>query len=274
VRVQRQINDHVLVGGSVADVQGKSALGAWVMTDSQWKTKSLATSTVFGQAVQDGVRMNGFLNEIQFRFGNDEKNHLISRFEVVQRTPEQLEIQVAGDARHAEWIQALTVGYEREVLKGKGSAFYVGGSYTKSWVPTSFSAAYGGNPNSAEVHVRLKLQKGKSWAVEAPVPEAVRETYSWIHQNIILQKCISCHSTTQGDGDGLPSGDGSGACFDNYDTLKKVVVDGNPDGSRFYQVVRDHDMPRVMDGQTTPNYLTDTELQAVRDWIAGGAKRN
>jgi hypothetical protein len=278
VRVERQLNNHVSVGGSFASTldappgaqaERQNAIGAWVMTDNHWRTKSLSTSTIYGQSSEDKVRLNSFLNELLFRFGKDEKNHVFSRFEVLQRTPEQLELQVTGDAKHPEWVKDLTLGYEREILKGKSSALYLGGSYTKSFVPTDFRATYGGNPNSAEIHLRLQLRKSKSWEVEAPVPEVVRARYSWIHLNVILQKCAGCHTTTQGDGDGLPA-----ANFDSYDTLRKVVTPGDPDGSPIYQVVRDHVMPRVMDGQTKPNYLTDIELSALRDWIKGGALKD
>jgi hypothetical protein len=288
IRIGRDLGHGVQVGASIANTLENSqprlspggvlstppshrqnSYSAWVMTDHQFKKSSLSTSTIWGQTGEDQVRLNGFLNEMVYRFGDMQSNHLFTRFEVLQRTPEQLEINVVGNASNPEWVKALTVGYERRVMHKKSYSTYLGGSVTHDFLPADFKASYGGNPNAAEIHLRVKLNKAKSWDTEPPVPGFIPSTYSWIHYNIISKKCASCHTSTQGDGDGLDY-----ANFDSYDTLIKSLKTGDPAGSTLYQMVKTQKMPRAMDGEPKPHPLNPNELQAIWTWIQDGAKNN
>lgn len=178
LRIGRTITPNVTVGGSVADVleehrplvgqpagpaERSTLVAAWVSTNHQVGVGSLKTTTIYGTSIEEQVRLNSFLQEMSYKFGTLAKNNVFSRFEVLQRTPEQLEIHVVGDAKNPEWIKSLTLGYERGIGTKNGGSLFVGGSVSKAFVPTAFKATYGGNPVSVEVHLRVLFMKNKSW---------------------------------------------------------------------------------------------------------------
>lgn len=177
-RVEYKVNKNIKVGGSVASVlenhrvpvgatpeppARSTLIAAWVNTSNTFKSgAALSTSAIYGQGTEESKTLHSFLQEATLKFGKLQKNHVFSRFEILQRTPEQLEIEVVGDSRNPEWVKALTVGYERKIKTTKNADFYTGGSYTKSYVPTQFQAAYGGGSlNSGEIHLRIVFNK--SW---------------------------------------------------------------------------------------------------------------
>jgi uncharacterized protein YjbI with pentapeptide repeats len=90
--------------------------------------------------------------------------------------------------------------------------------------------------------------------------------FAWFKQNILSPRCLMCHSTTQGDGDGLDK-----ANFDTYENLMKQVKPGDPMHSPLYLVLFNKEMPRPMEGMEKPAYLNAFELQALSDWIKAGA---
>ncbi|MGK5087359.1 hypothetical protein WDW86_07355 [Bdellovibrionota bacterium FG-2] len=93
-----------------------------------------------------------------------------------------------------------------------------------------------------------------------------RASFSWIHKNIIMPKCAMCHTTTEGDGDGLGS-----ANFDDYNGVLKLIKIGDPEGSRIYVAVKNKVMPKQMEGMPAAEPLNEDELRAISDWITLGA---
>ena len=91
---------------------------------------------------------------------------------------------------------------------------------------------------------------------------SVKPTFSSIQTVIVNPKCIRCHS-----GAAAPNG----IDLTNYTALMRggtsgtLIVRGNPDESKFYQVIRSGTMPKG----GPP--LSDPEIKAVYDWIESGA---
>lgn len=177
LRLGRKITPNVTAGVSAASVLEKhrtapnfipedperaTLVAAWVSTKHKFESGTLKTSTIFGQSREDQEQLNSFLQEMTYKFGKLEQNNVFSRFEVLQRTPDQLQINIVGDAKKAEWVKALTLGYERGIGSKKAASLYAGGSLTKAFVPTAFKATYGGNPLSAEVHLRILFMKNRT----------------------------------------------------------------------------------------------------------------
>lgn len=180
VRINRKLNDQFTIGGSYANVlethrapvgnpiEGpvrNNLFNAWVYSNHKLNnTSTLSTSTIFGQSGEEGKKLNSFLEELSYKFGDLERDHVFSRLEVLQRTPEQLEINVTGDSKHPEWVKAFTIGYERNLNKKQnGNGVFLGGSVTESFVPDNFKLTYGNNPLSAELHLRVVFIKNKSF---------------------------------------------------------------------------------------------------------------
>ena len=176
--VSRKLSDKFTVGVSVANVlethrapigqipespARNTILNAWLYTNHKFKSSTLNTAVIFGQSNEEGRQLNSFLSELSYKFGTLEKNHVFSRFEVLQRTPEELEVTVIGDAKNPVWVKALTLGYERNIVNKKGLSIFAGGSATRSFIPSSFVTTYGKNPLSAEIHLRIRFTKNKSW---------------------------------------------------------------------------------------------------------------
>jgi hypothetical protein len=118
------------------------------------KDGMLNTSTIWGQVKNrtDNLTLNSFLEEFVYQLG---KNNFYGRLEILQRTPGQLEIQVTDGATGAQWVKAVTFGYERKLITKDKLNMYAGAAGTKAFVPSNFSQAYGGNPNSAKVYLRI-----------------------------------------------------------------------------------------------------------------------
>ncbi len=97
----------------------------------------------------------------------------------------------------------------------------------------------------------------------APLPPP---SLSWIQKNILVPKCVTCHSAKVGDGDGLVK-----ANFDSLTGVLAQVQPGLPETSPIYRSVKDHVMPKPM-GEMDPAYLNDDELGAISGWISAGAQ--
>jgi hypothetical protein len=281
VSVSHKLNDDVTAGASFAEVensqqatgnlpdapQPQSVTSAWVSTQSQIKSVTLSTSSIFGQVYNhtDHQSLNSFLEEFVATLGN---NNFFGRVEVLQRTPGDLQIQVTDGKTGAQWVKAVTLGYERKILQKDGFSVFAGASYTKDFVPGDFKAAYGGNPNSGEVHIRLNFMKHKDFG-PPEIDHTPRPKYAWFRRSVIAPRCMMCHSTTQGDGDGLIS-----ANFETYEGVVKMLKPGDPLHSTLYIALLNKKMPRPMEGMENPQYLSDEELGALFDWIADGAKKD
>ena len=172
ILVSRFITPEIQAGTSFANVlsahqdaiqiqegaEKENAFSAWVSTKHQIKNGTLNTASIFGMVSNRTTHTNlkSFLEEFSYEL---EKNNFFGRIEVLQRTPEQLQIAVTDNLTGARWVQALTVGYERKIAQTNDTRIYAGGSYTKSIVPSEFKSTYGGNPDQVELHLRVNLMK-------------------------------------------------------------------------------------------------------------------
>ena len=163
LRVKQSINDQISVGASYADgllpddaggAQHNRFISAWLTTSHQLHGNSLKSSSVWGQ-IRPGhdAPLNSFLEEAAYQTG---MNKFYGRAEILQNTPEQLEITPANGAAGAKWVKALTVGYERTFIERGQLSLFAGGSYTKDSVPVEFHDAYGSDPRGMKVHLRIK----------------------------------------------------------------------------------------------------------------------
>jgi hypothetical protein len=82
-----------------------------------------------------------------------------SRLELLQRTPAELAISGYGDENKGRWVTAATLGYTHTLASWEGLNLGLGGSVTKDFLPEGFRAAYGGNPWSGRVFLRLNGMK-------------------------------------------------------------------------------------------------------------------
>jgi hypothetical protein len=73
---------------------------------------------------------------------------------LLQRTPEELEIPSMSPAT-GKWIEATTLGYTHTVARYDGANLGLGVSVTKTLMPGDYVGAYGGDPWSGKVFVRL-----------------------------------------------------------------------------------------------------------------------
>jgi hypothetical protein len=171
-RTNYRVNDNVTVGGSYArvraldrannptrEIEDERAYAAWVQTSNMLKGGKFSTTTLWGQNDNrtSGEQLNSFLEEFLFELG---KNNFYGRFEVVQRTPEQLEVQVTDGKTGAKWIKAYTLGYERQLRSRGPMKLYAGAAVTTYSVPRDFRVSYGSNPVAAKVYLRLKFNTG------------------------------------------------------------------------------------------------------------------
>lgn len=91
----------------------------------------------------------------------------------------------------------------------------------------------------------------------APEPEA---TYKYISSEILIPKCVACHSSTNASG---------GYKFDSYAGVMRAVDKTKPTESDIYKVVEDGEMPPR---PGTP--LSSAQQQVILEWIQKGALNN
>jgi hypothetical protein len=171
-RTNYRVNDNVTVGGSYARVhavdlannpqriaEDERVYAAWIQTTNVIRNGTLRTATIWGQNNNrtSGERLNSFLEEFMYELG---KNNFYGRLELVQRTPEQLEIQVTDGKSGAKWIKAFTLGAEREVFSTPNTKSYAGLAFTKYAVDRQFQAAYGKDPFTVKATWRIKFNAG------------------------------------------------------------------------------------------------------------------
>lgn len=163
---------HVTVGGSYAkvkaldrannplkEVEDERAYAAWIQTSWSLKSGKLSTTTLWGQNDNrtSDVQLNSFLQEFLYELG---KNNFYGRLEILQRTPEQLEVQVTDGKTSAKWIKALTLGYERQLQSRGNMKMYAGAAVTSYSIPKEFRVTYGSAPVAAKVYLRIKFNSG------------------------------------------------------------------------------------------------------------------
>jgi hypothetical protein len=94
--------------------------------------------------------LSSFGEEFLFR---KQSHRIWGRIEVLQRTPEELEIDV-GDPNSGRWVGAFTLGYTYGVWAWEGFEVGVGGSVSKYVLPSEFSAVYG-SPWAAKIFLQV-----------------------------------------------------------------------------------------------------------------------
>lgn len=169
VRVIHKIDNHVLIGGSYADVLSPDEAGGaehekfvtgWLATTHKLGRATLKSSFIWGQ-VRAGhdPALNSFLAEAVYQHG---MNKLYGRVEFLQITPGQLELVPSDGSTDPKWVKALTLGYERTLVeKGLFSLFF-GGSFTGDLAPVEFRPDYGSNPRGAKLYFRIKIDSSSA----------------------------------------------------------------------------------------------------------------
>lgn len=102
--------------------------------------RNWANTFVWGRNSSDEGNGNSFLYESNFDFG---KNAVFGRLERVQKNAHEL----ALDEPHPDgnfWLGAYSIGYLREIVKGKGLDVGIGGMATFNTNPSSIALFYGG----------------------------------------------------------------------------------------------------------------------------------
>jgi hypothetical protein len=164
LRVNQKIDDHVSVGASYGDAllpddtggaEHNKFISGWLTTSYAIDDNTLKSSFVWGQArAGHSASLNSFLEEAVYQQG---RNKFYGRAEILQITSQQLELVIATGAADAKWAKALTVGYERTLLKKDGLSLFAGGSYTKDFMPAEFQTAYGSDPGGVKVYLRITI---------------------------------------------------------------------------------------------------------------------
>ena len=84
-------------------------------------------------------------------------NKIYGRAEILQVTPDQLDVVPRNSSTNAKWVKALTIGYERTLLEKGPLSFFAGGSFTKDFAPVEFGPDYGSGPRGAKLYFRIKI---------------------------------------------------------------------------------------------------------------------
>ena len=166
-RLTQDIGDHVKVGASYGDVLSPDDAGvgrhshyiaAWLTTSHQIGSGTLRSSLVWARERDDhSVSQTSLLAEGVYQRG---PNAFFGRAEILQITPEQLDVAVIGTSADPRWVKALTIGYERTLFQQHGLSLRLGGSYTRDFVPTAFKPDYGSDPGGFKIFLRIKFATG------------------------------------------------------------------------------------------------------------------
>ena len=166
LRITQRLGDHVSVGGSYADVllpldaggaEHNRFVSAWLTTSHRLHGDSLKSAFIWGQgrAGRDAA-LNSFLEEGVYKHGSSQ---FYGRAELIQLSPDQLAIVTANGVAEAKWVEAFTVGYERTLVERGQLSLFVGGSYTKDFIPAGFQPAYGSEPQGIKVYLRVSFDR-------------------------------------------------------------------------------------------------------------------
>ena len=169
VRLLHSIDNHISVGASYADVLLPEATGpsehhrfvsGWLASSHQIGELGLRSSIIWAQERTAGSRpLNSFLGELFF---HGRMNNFYGRAEVLQITPDQLELVPASGNPEPRWAEALTLGYERSVFLDDRLSLFVGGSYTRDFIPAAYQASYGSNLQGIKVYLRMTIDTSPS----------------------------------------------------------------------------------------------------------------
>ena len=168
VRVTQGIDNHSDVGASYADVlapddaggaQHERFVSAWLASNYETSGGTLKSSIIWGQLLSSGrASQNSFLAEAVFQRRSD---NIFGRAEILQLSPEQLSLVNFTGSERMRWVEAVTLGYERALLKRGSFSLFAGGSLTKDFVPRSFQRDYGSHLGGAKIFLRLKFDNAR-----------------------------------------------------------------------------------------------------------------
>ena len=164
IRVIHNIDDHVLIGASYANVLSPDDAGGaehekfmtgWLATTHNLDGATLKSSFIWGQ-VRAGhdAALNSFLAEAAYQRG---MNKIYCRAEILQITPGQFDIVPLNGSTDAKWVKALTLGYERTLVEKGPFSLFLGGSFTRDFAPLEFRPGYGSAPRGAKLYFRIKI---------------------------------------------------------------------------------------------------------------------
>lgn len=161
-RVNQRIDEHLTVGASYADallpedtggVEHNQYVAAWLSASYFIGNNTLKYALFWGRGrAAHGAPLNSFLGEAVYQQG---RNKFYDRAEILQIAPDQLGVEVPDGAVVPKWAGALTVGYERTVFEKNDLSLFVGGSYTRDFIPEQFEPAYGSDPGGEKVYLRV-----------------------------------------------------------------------------------------------------------------------
>lgn len=162
VRVNQQLDDHLSLGASYADVllprekggaEHNQFVAAWLSASYLIGHNRLRSSLVWGRGrAANDTPLNSFLEEAVYQQG---RNKFYDRAEILQINPAQLDLMVPDGGAAPKWTGALTLGYERTLFEKAGLSLFAGASYTKDFVPAEFDHAYGSDPRGTKVYLRV-----------------------------------------------------------------------------------------------------------------------
>jgi hypothetical protein len=166
LRINQSLGDHVGVGASYADAllpldgggsEHNRFISAWLTTSHRFHGDSLKSAFIWGQGrAGQGAALNSFLEEGLYKHG---RNHFYGRAELLQLTPDQLSIVPANGVADAKWVEALTAGYERTLVERGQFSLFIGGSYTKDFIPAGFKPTYGSDLGGTKVYLRITFDR-------------------------------------------------------------------------------------------------------------------
>ena len=130
----------------------------WLATSHQVGSGTLRSSLVWATG-RDGHSdtQTSLLAEGVYQRG---PNAFFGRAEILQITPEQLDVGVIGTSTDPRWVKALTIGYERTLIQQHRLSLRLGGSYTRDFIPAAFKPDYGSDPGGFKVFLRIKFATG------------------------------------------------------------------------------------------------------------------
>ena len=162
VRVNQALDDHIRVGASFADAllpddtggaQHNQFIDGWLTTSHGRPGATFKSSFIWAEtrAGHDAF-LSSFLEEAVYQRG---KNKFYGRAEVLQVTPNQLDLLTSSGDEGASWVKAVTLGYERTLFEKNDFHLFAGGSYTRDAVPSTFRPEYGADPGGAKLYLRM-----------------------------------------------------------------------------------------------------------------------
>ena len=115
--------------------------------------RNVAATFVWGQNYANGEYSNSFLLESNFDF---DKNAIFGRFETVEKSGHDLVLD-HGLEHEIFRVNALSLGYVRDIVKGKGIDVGLGAMATANFNPSSLTPYYGGTRHGGwQVFIRLR----------------------------------------------------------------------------------------------------------------------